>query len=142
MQHPCQSPPMTQTNIQQHSEPMAVHHYTVVRQQLAQTRCGGDRIFKSRLKPETSKSGRGLLPVMKSHVAPLSEPIPDANKHTRALRTNGSPPSRSGAAIACPEELWWGSKFQMTPPARESQEWHCTPLCRAESCSTLVRAYP
>ncbi len=54
---------------------------------------------------ESFKGGRGLLPVMKSHVAPLSEPTHDPNKHTTALRTNGSPSSRSGAAIASPEEL-------------------------------------
>ncbi len=47
-----------------------------------------------------------LPPVMNSHVAPLSEPTHGPNKHTTALRTNGSPLSRSGAAIACPEELW------------------------------------
>ena len=52
--------------------------------------------------------------VMKSHVAPLSEPTHDPNKHTTALRTNGSPSSRSGAAIACPEELRAGSSFQIS----------------------------
>ena len=111
---------MTQTNMQQHSEPMAVHHHRVAWQWLAQRSSCWDRIFKSGLKPASCRIGRGLLPVMNSHVAPLSEPTHDPNKHTRSLRTNSSPSSRSGAAIACPEELWMGSNLQILPLKAES----------------------
>ena len=95
----------------------------------SQRRCGWDRIFKSGLQPESFKSGRGLLPVMNSHVAPLSESTHAPNKHTTALRTNDSPSSRSGAAIACPEESLGLSIFQVSPQTRGVQEWQGTPSC-------------
>ncbi len=82
---------MTQTNIQYFFVPIAAPPEVYALPLLvALPICGWDRNFKSHLKPESSKSGRGLLPGMNSHVAPLSEPIHDPNQHTRALRTNGS----------------------------------------------------
>ena len=62
-QHHCQSPFMTQTNIQQHSEAVAVHHLGVASQYLARKTCDGGRMFKPRRPCESFKSRRGLLPM-------------------------------------------------------------------------------
>ena len=60
--HHCQSPFMTQKNIQQHSDTVAVHHLGVAYQSLAQKTCDGGRFFKSRRPCESFKSGSGHLP--------------------------------------------------------------------------------
>ena len=75
----------------------------------------GGWFFESRLRHESFKSGRGLVPTLNSHVAPLSEPIHDPNKHTIALRNLCSPSSWCGIPITCHEELSGGSIFRVSP---------------------------
>ena len=55
--HHCQSPFMTRTNIQQHSEAVAAHHLDlgVAYQCLARKTCDGGQIFKSRRPCESFK---------------------------------------------------------------------------------------
>ena len=64
MYHNVKSPFMTQTNIQQHSEAVAVHHLGVASQYLARKTCDGDggRIFKSCRPSESFKSCPQLFP--------------------------------------------------------------------------------
>ena len=94
--HHCQSPFMTQTNIQQHSEAVAVHHLGVAYQYLARKTCDGGRAFKSRHPSESFKSSRGLIPTANCHVAPLQEPIHDPNQHTATLTSSGCTSSWCG----------------------------------------------
>ena len=47
--HPCQSPLMAQTNLQYHSETVAVHCLGVAYQSLARKTCEGCQFFGSRL---------------------------------------------------------------------------------------------
>ncbi len=70
------------------------------------------RSTHSDLKPYFFKGTTALETDTLTQHDPLPiEPTHDPNKHTTAPRTNGSPSSRSGAAIACPEELRFGHRI-------------------------------
>ena len=60
---------------------------------------------------------------MNIHVSVLSEPIHNPNKHTRALRSNGSPTSACGITITGQEQVRRGSivfESRLTPGSCES----------------------
>jgi len=83
----------TQTKIHQNSETETVadqHHksWCGINSHLPEDLFKGSN-FKSRLISESLESGRGLLPNMTCHVAPLSEPtMHDSINHTIALRNS------------------------------------------------------
>ena len=96
MYHPCQSPSMTQTNIQYHSGTVTVHHHGVAYHNLPGRGAQHVQFSKYDLTSESVKSGRGLLPTQNTQAPPLSEPIHDPHNHTIPLRNSGSPSSWCG----------------------------------------------
>src|SRR5210317_144199 len=80
-----------------------------------------DRFFESPPTPKTLESGMRLLPVTNCHVPPLSEPIHESNKHTRALRNNGNVASWCGVSITGQEEVR-RDRFFESPPTPKTLE--------------------